>query len=92
MQYACIRQTKRSKKGINIHRQLFTIHTPSGEIIHIPVFRHPLNGKPVSAVGAEKQSRKHIRLVILCIGASDLSHLMHRFKSLFVYDIPTTIK
>ena len=24
-------KTKRLKKGINIHDQLFTIHTPSGE-------------------------------------------------------------
>lgn len=31
MQYVCIRQTKRLKKGINIHDQLFTIHTPSSE-------------------------------------------------------------
>ena len=31
MQYVCIRRTKRSKKGINIQNQLFTIHTPSGE-------------------------------------------------------------
>ena len=83
---------KTLEKGINIHDQLFTIHTPSCEIIHIPVLCHPLNGKSVSAVGAIKQARKHIRLVILCIGAPDLSHLMHRFKSLFVYDIPTTIK
>lgn len=30
MQYVCIKQTKRLKKGINIHDQLFTIHTPSG--------------------------------------------------------------
>ena len=29
MQYVCIRQAKRLKKGINIHDQLFTIHTPS---------------------------------------------------------------
>ena len=31
MQCLYIRQTKSSKKGINIHDQLFTIHTPSGE-------------------------------------------------------------
>lgn len=31
MQYVCIRKTKRLKKGINIHDQLFTIHIPSGE-------------------------------------------------------------
>jgi len=31
MQYVCIRQTKRLKSGINIQRQLFTMHTPSGE-------------------------------------------------------------
>ena len=50
-----MRKTNKTlEEGINIHDQLFTIHTPSGEIIHIPVFRHPLNGKPVSVSNTKK--------------------------------------
>ena len=56
----------------------------AGEIIHIPVLCHPLNGKPVSAVGAEKQSRKHIWLVEFRIRPFGLSHLLYRFGGFFV--------
>ena len=50
MQYLYIRQTKSSKKGINIHDQLFTIHTPSGEHQESPRLRAGVKcQKPVIA-------------------------------------------
>ena len=58
----------------------------AGEIIHIPVLCHPLNGKSVSAVGAEKQARKHIRLVEFRVCPFGLSHLLYHLKGFLVYD------
>lgn len=58
----------------------------AGEIIHIPVLCHPLNGKSVSAVGAEKQARKPIRLVEFRVRPFGLSHLLYRIKGFLVYD------
>ena len=50
------------------------------------MFCNSLYRETIAAISTEKQPRKHIRLVEFRISALYVSHLLHRFKSFFIYN------